>query len=191
MRFAGFAGLLLFVAGPARAASEAPLVPDAHIRITGSSLGRSPAIGRFEAIERDTLHFVPAGATHAVAVPLVDVASLEVRTARHPHVLRGLVLGGLLGATLGGALVATHQLGNDVGEELVAGWDGVPPPHHVVSRSPLFVGALSGAALGGALGALNATETWTPAAPPGTRLAIGGALDPVGRVRVSLTLAFQ
>ena len=164
------------------------------MRFAALGFGESPVVGRLVAVDADTLTFMAAGASQPTPVPLADVSKLEVSVARHNYTGRGMLFGGLLGAALGGALVATRQLGTDVGEELLAAYQGYAPPHHVVPMTPLYTGALVGAAIGGVCGFVTTSETWAPPVTPAPRvapLAIGVTPGP-GRpaARLAVTVAF-
>lgn len=162
--------------------SEPRLVPGARVRISSPSSGHARVVGRVRALLGDTLQLELADSPHlSMPVLLDDRSTVELSVAHHSYLGRGILLGGLAGALIGGLIVAGQQLSNDIGETIVGGF-GLPPPHHEVSSAPFFIGVTAGGLLGGLIGGNMTKDKWVRVSH--NRVSLGGSYDHSGCFRL-------
>jgi hypothetical protein len=118
------------------------------------------------ALERDSVSLTVGEEGTPLSLALSEVAALEVRVGRKSAIFEGLGIGYGLGMIVGG--LATR---GQCAEEQGSFADYCIP-------SGLYYGALIGAALGGAIGAMIQRDRWAPVSVTPLR-------QPTGAVRAS------
>src|SRR4051812_11643497 len=86
------------------AASTAPMLPGARVRIT--QIGEQPRVAVVVARSADTLLVRWREHAKTVAVPLAEISRLEISSGQHRNVVKGIALGTLTGGTVGALLGA-------------------------------------------------------------------------------------
>jgi hypothetical protein len=164
------------------------LEPGARVRISNSSLGRAPVVGRVLAVLGDTLRLerqdIPGAPTRVL---LDDRAKVELSVSHHNYLGRGILIGGATGGLIGGMVVQFRQMSNDFGEAL-AGAFGAQPPHHEVSSAPFYIGVAGGGLLGGFIGSTMTWDKWAPVSLR-RRVSFGGSFEPTGRFRLAASVS--
>jgi len=95
-------GLIALRTSPLPGQRVAPGSAPVTIRILGATPDLQVTTGTLEAYSLDTLLFRPVGTSNAVSVPLRGTARVQMETkTTEPHPYVGLILGTVLGATVG------------------------------------------------------------------------------------------
>ncbi|MGD2152448.1 MAG: hypothetical protein PVG79_04220 [Gemmatimonadales bacterium] len=168
--------MLLAAGGPALAQTDAAAgvnVGD-RVRVRAQTL-YGPLVGAVTALSADTLHIQIEQQATTVAIPLAAVTRIEVSRGRKSNFLRGVALGGVVGALAG--VFAGFITGED---------SMLTPPEAALACGT--VGAGAGALVGGIIGAATGTDRWV--AVPLDRLAVHVSPRHDGGVTLSLAYGF-
>ena len=170
-----FVATIVTVAGCARllqAQGISSLEPGARVRLFTPSVGRGGLVGTVVRPVRDTLAILPAKGSDTVVVAVAELTRLELSTGRHPHALKGMGIGLLVGAA--GGAIAGWASGDD------RGWFGLTAGEKARIGATLF--GVAGSLVGGAIIG-RATEGWEVVRlPSGSRISVA----PRGNAHVAL-----
>ena len=160
MRKLILAGVLL---GGLPAAAAAQDADPTRIRITPGDARLDPIIGTAVSRDGQTLSMVPAGGSDTVTYSMASIERVEASAGRHSQAGRGLVVGGLVGAGIGGALAIAAAANAEALDS--PGW------------MPVAVfggGTVLGALVGAAIGAVSRGERWAATPSVTANRAAGG-----------------
>ena len=159
-RIAALIALLAVVASDIHAQQATPLAPGTRVRVgvptTADHRGWQIVTvqhltGRLVALRRDTL-FVDVGGASPTTVALGRVSTIEISSGTKSNAGKGALIGGLVGAALGGVAMAGACSAEILGEEASCGGGEV--------AGGVVVFGLGGAAAGLFIGALIKSESW-------------------------------
>ncbi len=168
--------ILMAIAGSAHAQTEDTQnvsVGD-KVRVRARTL-YSPVVGAVTGLNTDTLHIRIRREAAALAIPLAEITRIEVSRGRRSNFLRGIALGGLVGAFAGASIgLATSQ--NSI----------LSPTEQAGALGAIGAGA--GALIGGIIGAASSGDRWVVVQLDRAEMDVSSRYD--GRVTLSLTYGF-
>jgi hypothetical protein len=147
--------LLLLVAAPVMAQSDAVATLGDRVRVIAPKAGYAKLTGRVVATTPDALSLVVDRSPTEVAIlrDQIDELYRSVGTRRHP--MRGAMIGGAIG------LLATIQFGPK--QQVPNAPQGIESGRGTTKN--LLIGGLGGAAMGGFVGYLTQTDSWVEIRP--------------------------
>lgn len=131
----------------------------ARARIIGAALDSGFTLITVVSARPDSLHYSLEGSSNTRSLAWQQITKMEASAGRHRHVVRGLVLGLLIGPLAGIWQGAAGQHGEGRTLNELGGF---------------FGGAFFGPIIGGAVGFFWRTEKWIPVYLPQPAIAPGG-----------------
>ena len=158
--------LSLSPAGLAGQTATSPIPADSRIRVTTHAGPGLEYVGSLDAWRGDSLEMSGSGLNHQ-AIPLSDLAKLEISRGRKGHWLVGALIG--TGVGLGAGLLATSANNADdpASNDPISGAAGAIA-EQTFDVGIVFVSTLAGAGIGALVGALIKTEKWEEVPIPTT-----------------------
>ncbi|UCC84511.1 MAG: hypothetical protein JSW46_06175 [Gemmatimonadota bacterium] len=157
------------------AQQEPPVAPGDRVRVTAPTIEPDPLVGTFIALGADTCVLEVGGRAEPLVLPLASVTNLEVSQGHKSKMLKGAVLGLLIGGFVGGVSGAAACSGDKC--EASAG---------EMAMYCGAIGAVPGLFIGAGVGRMSKTDRWEEV--PLDQLRVTTALWPRGGLSVGLRI---
>ncbi len=171
----------------AQGAQAPPLAPGTRVRVVATALGSGPRVASVLGQRGDTLAVRPEDTADSVALPLGQIARLEVSGGAHTRVLKGLgvgVLAGVAVGAIGGVIIGAPGYADCHGQ---GGCSSDPARGASAAVYGILFGLL-GAPIGGVVGAVWRAERWDRVLVAGRSARL--RVRPERRGGVALAVAF-